>query len=66
MQREFEITKEEMLEALNRSGYLMESEIASMLAEFGFFIETNQVIEDKFTGKSREIDLLAEYTSVSL
>lgn len=61
MQREFEITKEEMLEALNRSGYLMESEIASMLSEFGFFIETNQVIEDKFTGKSREIDLLAEY-----
>lgn len=61
MQREFEITKEEMLEALNKSGYLMESEIASMLSEFGFFIETNQVIEDKFTGKSREIDLLAEY-----
>lgn len=61
MQREFNITKEEMLEALNRSGYLMESEISSMLAEFGFFIESNQVIEDKFTGKSREIDLIAEY-----
>jgi hypothetical protein len=61
MQREFQITKEEMLEALNRSGYLMESEIASMLAEFDFFIETNQVIVDKFSGKSREIDLLAEY-----
>lgn len=61
MQREFDITKEEMLEALNRSGYLMESEISSMLAEFGFFIESNQVIEDKSTGKSREIDLIAEY-----
>ena len=61
MRREFNITKEEMLEALTRSGYLMESEISSMLAEFGFFIESNQVIEDKFTGKSREIDLIAEY-----
>lgn len=61
MQREFDITKEEMLEALNRSGYLMESEISSMLTEFGFFIESNQVIEDKSTGKSREIDLIAEY-----
>lgn len=61
MQRKFNITKEEMIEALNRSGYLMESELSSMLAEFGFFIESNQVIEDKFTGKSREIDLIAEY-----
>jgi hypothetical protein len=61
MQREFDITEEEMLEALNKSGNLMESEIASILAEFGFFFESNQVIEDKYTGKSREIDLIAEY-----
>ncbi len=61
MEREFDVTKEEMLEALNRSGYLMESEISSMLAKLGFFIESNQVIEDKYTGKSREIDLIAEY-----
>jgi len=50
-----------MLDALNRSGYLLESEISRTLAEAGFFVETNQVIEDPFTGKSREIDLIAEY-----
>lgn len=61
MKRQFEISENEMLEALDRSGYLLESEISSMLAEFGFFIESNQVIEDKITGKSREIDLIAEY-----
>ena len=50
-----------MIEALNRSGYLLESEISSFLANQGFFVETNQVIEDPITGKSREIDLIAEY-----
>ena len=61
MQRKFEVSENEMLEALNKSGYLLESEIARMLAKYGFFIESNQVIEDKLTGKSREIDLIAEY-----
>jgi len=61
MQRDYEITKKEMLEALNRSGYLLESEISKMLADFGFFIESNQVIKDPNSGKSREIDLIAEY-----
>ncbi|OFY99546.1 MAG: hypothetical protein A2491_07040 [Bacteroidetes bacterium RIFOXYC12_FULL_35_7] len=61
MQREFDITENEMLEALKKSGYLLESEISRILVESGFFIESNQVIEDPFTGKSREIDLMAEY-----
>ena len=39
----------------------MESEISGYLAKEGFFIESNQVIEDPQTGKSREIDLTAEY-----
>ncbi len=51
----------DLLAAIKRSGYLLESEIASILARAGFFIESNQVIEDPITGKSREIDLIAEY-----
>lgn len=55
------ITKDDLLEAIKRSGYLLESEIANSLAKLGFFVESNQVIEDPITGKSREIDLTAEY-----
>jgi len=54
-------TKKDLLEAIRRSGYLFESEIANTLANAGFFIETNQVVKDPVTGKSREIDLTAEY-----
>lgn len=61
MAKIFEISKSEMLEALKRSGYLLESEFSAFLANQGFFVETNQVIEDPITGKSREIDLTAEY-----
>ena len=53
--------EKEIIEALNRSGYLLESEISKLLSDSGFFVETNQVIKDPFTGKSREIDLTAEY-----
>ncbi|MDB5281305.1 MAG: hypothetical protein JWO06_380 [Bacteroidota bacterium] len=56
-----EISEKEMMEALNRSGYLLESEISKILSEAGFFIQTNQVIKDTITGKDREIDLIAEY-----
>ena len=61
MKKSIKVSEKEMLEALNRSGYLLEAEISRTLAEAGFFIETNQVIEDPITGKSREIDLTAEY-----
>jgi len=50
-----------MLDALKRSGYFLESEISRILVNAGFFTESNQVLEDPITGKSREIDLLAEY-----
>lgn len=56
-----EISKEEMLEALSRSGYLLEAEIANELSNLGFFVETNLVIEDPLTRKSREVDIVAEY-----
>lgn len=55
------ITTDEMLEALSRSGYLLEAEIATKLSSLGFFVETNIVIEDPISGKSREIDIVAEY-----
>lgn len=51
----------EMLEALGRSGYLLESQISKILSEAGFFIRTNQMIKDPITGKNREVDLIAEY-----
>lgn len=56
-----DFNEDEIIDALNRSGYLFESEIAKTLNEEGFFVETNSVIKDPITGKSREIDLIAEY-----
>lgn len=61
MTNKYDFSEEEMLDSLRRSGYMFESEICSYLSSLGFFVESNQVIEDKITGKSREIDLLAEY-----
>jgi hypothetical protein len=61
MKKPIKTTEKEMLDALNRSGYLLEAEISRTLAAAGFFIESNQIIEDPITGKSREIDLIAEY-----
>ncbi len=55
----FDETK--ILEALSRSGYLFESEISKNLTTKGYFVESNKSIIDKLTGKSREIDLIAEY-----
>lgn len=63
MSKAEKITEREMLDALHRSGYLLEAEISGILAAAGFFVEKNQVIEDPITGKSREIDLTAEYNS---
>ncbi|HXI00543.1 MAG TPA: hypothetical protein VNI52_09750 [Sphingobacteriaceae bacterium] len=54
-------SEKELLEALERSGYLLESEISDILNKSGFITENNQVIIDAFTGKSREIDLTAEF-----
>ena len=56
-----EPTAEEYLGALKRSGYLMESRLVRALHEMNFFVDPNQCILDKVTGKSREIDIIAEY-----
>lgn len=61
MKQTQDISADEMLEALSRSGYLLEAEISRKLRELDFFVETNLVIEDPITGKSREIDIAAEY-----
>ncbi|UPT69344.1 MAG: hypothetical protein M0D53_08900 [Flavobacterium sp. JAD_PAG50586_2] len=53
--------EKEIIEALERSGYLFESEISKLLIEQKYFVETNKVIKDSYTGKSREIDLVAEF-----
>lgn len=63
MHKQDKLSQKDLLEAIKRSGYLFESEISNMLAKVGFFIESNQVIEDPITKKSREIDLIAEYYS---
>jgi hypothetical protein len=55
------ITLDDVLECLDRSGYLLESKLVSGLTDKGYFVEPNQVIRDPRTGKSREIDLVAEY-----
>ena len=47
-------------EALERSGYLMESRLVRALNDSGYFVEPNVAHKDPRTGKSREIDLVAE------
>ncbi|MCR4288733.1 MAG: hypothetical protein NUV86_00520 [Candidatus Scalindua sp.] len=56
-----EISTQEIMQAIKRSGYLLESEITKTLASQGYFIESNQSILNPLTKKSREIDLVAEY-----
>lgn len=53
-------TKEEILKCLTRSGYLLESRLVATLENNEFFVEPNQVILDENTGKSRELDIIAE------
>lgn len=50
----------EIRECLERSGYLLESRLVRSLTDSGYFVEPNQVLRDPRTGKSREIDLIAE------
>ena len=55
------VSLEAVRECLERSGYLLESSLVRTLSEKGYFVEPNQVVRDPRTGKSREIDLIAEY-----
>lgn len=51
--------KEEILNAINASGYLFEQEIGSILEKNDFYIKTNAAFKDKDEEISREIDVLA-------
>lgn len=53
------ISSTEMLEALNRSGYFLESRMLEILAKREYQNFPNQTYPDLITGKSREIDILA-------
>ena len=54
-------TPEEMLEALTRSGYLLEGRLVTLLDDLGLFVESSPSFLDKNTGISRELDITAEY-----
>lgn len=51
----------EILGCLRRSGYLLESRIIRALTESRFFVQPNIALIDRRTGKSRELDIVAEY-----
>ena len=53
-------SKQEMQEALLRSGYLMEGRLVKMLDGLELFVESNNSYLDEKSGISREIDLIAE------
>ena len=56
---EDQIKKEEMVEALTRSGYLIESRLLRILSDKGYELYPNEVYPDPLTGKSREMDIYA-------
>jgi hypothetical protein len=61
MQNSNSLTEMEILEAISRSGYLLESEVTNYLVSKGYFVESNITSLDPLTGKSREIDLMANF-----
>jgi hypothetical protein len=54
------ITKEEMIDALGRSGYFLESRVLSNLHHRKYVNAPNSSYPDGITGKSRELDIYSE------
>jgi hypothetical protein len=52
-------TPQEILEALGRTGFLLEQEVATELQQLGLHVNTGVAFQDPDEGKSREIDVLA-------
>lgn len=52
-------TEDEIVQAVERSGYLMEQDVATRFEQLGYNIETNNPFEDIEQGKSREVDVRA-------
>jgi hypothetical protein len=48
-----------MRDAIQQSGYLLEQRVEPIIAESGYYVETNPVFYDPDTKKSREIDIRA-------
>ena len=53
------ITKEEALESLERSGYLIENRIEDILINNAYIVDSNTYFPDPDTQKPREIDIIA-------
>jgi hypothetical protein len=53
------LTPIQILEVLERSGYLMEHRICPLIWSHGYIVTPNHEYEDQDTGKSREIDVHA-------
>ncbi|UYK80799.1 hypothetical protein NG829_00250 [Xanthomonas sacchari] len=54
------VSPSEVQVCLERSGYLLESRLVRSLTEADLFVEPNVAHKDPRTGKSRELDLVAE------
>lgn len=52
-------TEQQIIAALEASGYLFEQDVATQLVDLGFHVETNYAFEDHDLDKSREIDVRA-------
>jgi hypothetical protein len=60
-----DLSKDEMLACLQRSGYLLESRVVRFLQSKDLFVEPNQTLLDERTGISREVDIVAEINRFS-
>ncbi|MEL7708605.1 hypothetical protein AAG593_15130 [Citromicrobium bathyomarinum] len=50
-------TDEQILEAMQASGFLMEQEVATQVEDLGFHVHPSRAFKDSEEGKSREIDV---------
>lgn len=53
------ITEDQIKTALLNSGYLLENRLITLISENDYYVFPNDVYKDKFTSKSREIDIYA-------
>lgn len=60
------ISMEQMLDALNRSGYLLENRVEHLFGGRGYHIHNSNYFVDESTNKMREIDLIAETSETAL
>jgi len=52
-------TESEVLESVRKSGYLMDQEVATLVEDLGFNVQTSWPFEDPDEGESRELDVWA-------